>query len=133
MPTTTATAAQNARTNADIKREIYILGEQYATAMKAHQKASDNLRKLQQKKEENSENILSLTASLDRERCPEKRVITNQCIRKNKITRTKILKNLEDALKVEERKRDAMEEAEAMWKFEAMCSGEVYQENGQWK
>ncbi|CAP27389.1 Protein CBG07791 [Caenorhabditis briggsae] len=46
---------------------------------------------------------------------------------------TKISKELEKALKVENLAMEAMEDAEAVWKFEAMFSGEAYQEDGEWK
>ncbi|PIC14414.1 hypothetical protein B9Z55_026740 [Caenorhabditis nigoni] len=96
-----------------------------STAIKAHQKASDDVRRLQQQQEENNENIQSLSDSLDRQRCPKQREISKKYIRKQKMTRTKIMKDVKETLKVEKRAIYVMEEAEAMWKFEAMCSGEA--------
>ncbi|CAP30899.1 Protein CBG11803 [Caenorhabditis briggsae] len=44
-----------------------------------------------------------------------------------------IEKNLQKARKNRESTEEDMEEAEAEWKFEAMCSGEAYYEDGKWK
>ncbi|CAO4384577.1 unnamed protein product [Caenorhabditis nigoni] len=44
-----------------------------------------------------------------------------------------IKKNLQKACENQEVTKENMEEAEADWKFEAMCSGEAYYEDGKWK
>ncbi|PIC36433.1 hypothetical protein B9Z55_015425 [Caenorhabditis nigoni] len=124
MAKTKVTAPQNSnsKTNADIKKKIQMLGNEYATAIEDHQKASNDVKRLQKK-------IQRLTTLHQMHQKPA----LQKRIQKKQEGLKKIQKKLKKALKVEELKKDEMEEAEASWKFEAMCSGEAYQEDGQWK
>ncbi|PIC36436.1 hypothetical protein B9Z55_015428 [Caenorhabditis nigoni] len=124
MAKTKVTVPQNSNfeTNADIKKKIQMLGDEYAAAIEDHQKASNDVKRLQKK-------IQRLTTLHQMRQKPA----LQKRIQKKQEGLEKIQKKLKKALKVEESKKDEMEEAEASWKFEAMCSGEAYQEDGQWK
>ncbi|PIC36434.1 hypothetical protein B9Z55_015426 [Caenorhabditis nigoni] len=124
MAKTKVTVPQNSNfeTNADIKKKIQMLGDEYAAAIEDHQKASNDVKRLQKK-------IQRLTTLHQMRQKPA----LQKRIQKKQEGLEKIQKKLKKALKVEESKKDEMEEAGASWKFEAMCSGEAYQEDGQWK
>ncbi|CAO4386926.1 unnamed protein product [Caenorhabditis nigoni] len=124
MVQTRSTAAKNDETNADIKRKIKILEDQYSAAIEAHQKASDNVKTLQQKKEASSERFHRLVTLIVCSRRPYNTLVP--MYRSQKVQeyrrRMTISKKLEKALKVENSRKEAMEDAEAVWKFEALFS-----------
>ncbi|CAP20847.1 Protein CBG24179 [Caenorhabditis briggsae] len=138
MAKTKVTAPQNTKieSKADIKKKIQILGDEYATAIKDHQKASNDVRRIQSQQKESEKRIQRLKALHQMHQKPKiqkPKPAFQKKIQEKEEAHKKIQKQLKKALKVEESAKDAMEEAEASWKFEAMCSGEAYQENGQWK
>ncbi|CAO4375298.1 unnamed protein product [Caenorhabditis nigoni] len=138
MAKTKVTAPQNSNseTKADIKKKIQMLGDEYATAIEDHQKASNDVKRLQQQKEATEKKIqrwMTLYQMHQKPRIQKPKPALQKRIQEKQEGLEKIQKKLKKALKVEESKKDEMEEAEASWKFEAMCSGEAYQENGQWK
>ncbi|CAP37426.1 Protein CBG20413 [Caenorhabditis briggsae] len=57
----TAPRNTNVETKADIKKKIQFLGDEYATAIKAHQKASEDVKRLQQQQEATEKKIQRLT------------------------------------------------------------------------
>ncbi|CAO4386920.1 unnamed protein product [Caenorhabditis nigoni] len=92
--------------------------QQHLIAEAAHQKASEKVRILQQKKEATDEKIRGLTAAINDESCPKLRKILEGCIKKHKISRTKRVNDVKEAMVIEERARKAEEEAEHDWWFE---------------
>ncbi|CAP27388.1 Protein CBG07793 [Caenorhabditis briggsae] len=105
------TTAQNAQTNADIKKKIQTLGEELSAAIKAHQKSSDDVRKFQQQKEESSDNMgrLSYVKGMTRTAY----AALKKQVKKQREIHENIVNQLEKALEVEKSAKDAMEEAEA--------------------
>ncbi|CAO4367537.1 unnamed protein product [Caenorhabditis nigoni] len=81
------------------------------TAETAHQKASEKVRRLQQKKEEYDANIRSLKDSMNGESGPKQWKNSKDCIKKQKKIRTNCLKKVKEALKIGKRAREAMEDS----------------------
>ncbi|CAP20845.1 Protein CBG24177 [Caenorhabditis briggsae] len=138
MAKTKVTVPKNTHveSKADIKKKIQMLGDEYITAMKAHQKASEDVKTLQQQKEAMEKRIQRMTALHQMHQKPKIQKPKPAFQKKNQEKEEalkRIQKQLKKVLKVEESAKYEMEEAEASWKFEAMCSGEAYQEDGQWK
>ncbi|CAO4363090.1 unnamed protein product [Caenorhabditis nigoni] len=138
MARTRTTAPQNAKveTREDIKKKVQMLGNEYATAIKKHQKASEDVKSLQKQEQKLEKKIQKLTTLHQMHQKPKiqkQKPELQKRIQEKQEGLKKIQKRLKKALKVEESAKDQMEEAEASWKFEAMCSGEAYQEDGQWK
>ncbi|PIC53783.1 hypothetical protein B9Z55_003339 [Caenorhabditis nigoni] len=138
MAKTKVTARQNTNveTKADIKKKVQMLGNEYATAIKAYEKASEVVKKLQKQERKSEEKIQRMTAlhqMHQKPRIQKPKPALQKRIQEKEDGLKKIQKRLRKALKVEESAKDEMEEAEAEWKFEAMCSGEAYQEKGEWK
>ncbi|ULU13879.1 hypothetical protein L3Y34_016406 [Caenorhabditis briggsae] len=133
MAKTKVTAPQNTHveSKADIKKKIQLLGDEYITAIKDHQKASNDVRRIQSQQKESEKKIQRLKALHQMHQKPKPAF--QKKIQEKEEAHKKIQKQLKKPLKVEESANDAMEEAEVCWKFEAMCSGEAYQEDGQWK
>ncbi|PIC20529.1 hypothetical protein B9Z55_025699 [Caenorhabditis nigoni] len=127
----TTAQTQNAEAPVDIKTKIRILGEEYADAIKAHQSASNDVRSLQRQKDESLDSMqrLSYVKGMTKK--------AYETLRKQVKVQKMILENIDNQLKkafeAEKLAKDDMEEKEADWKFEAMCSGEAYQQDGQWK
>ncbi|PIC53763.1 hypothetical protein B9Z55_003326 [Caenorhabditis nigoni] len=133
---TTAPQKTKVETREDIKKKVQILGNEYATAIKAHEKAWEDVKTLQKQERKSEEKIQRMTAlhQMHQKRKIQKpKPAFQKRIQEKQEGLKKIQKRLKKALKVEESAKDEMEEAEASWKFEAMCSGEAYQEDGQWK
>ncbi|CAO4363092.1 unnamed protein product [Caenorhabditis nigoni] len=133
---TTAPQNTNVETKADIKKKVKMLGNEYATAMKEHQKASEDVKSLQKQEQKFEKKIQKLTALHQMHQKPKiqkQKPALQKRIQEKQEGLKKIQKRLKKALKVEESAKGQMEEAEASWKFEAMCSGEAYYEDGQWK
>ncbi|CAO4386910.1 unnamed protein product [Caenorhabditis nigoni] len=128
MARTRVTVAQSADT---IKKNLHTLGEEYAAAIEAHEKSSEDARKLQQQKDEALDKLQRLSF------VPGMTKTAYRALKKQVEKQKEIYENIENQLKkaveAEKLAKDDMEEAEAMWKFVAMSSGEVYQENGIWK
>ncbi|PIC53782.1 hypothetical protein B9Z55_003338 [Caenorhabditis nigoni] len=133
---TTVRQNTNVETKADIKKKVQMLGNEYATAIKEHQKAAEDVKSLQKQEQKLEKKIQKLTTLHQMHQKPKiqkPKPALQKRIQNKQEELKKIQKRLRKALKVEESAKDEMEEAEASWKFEAMCSGEAYQENGQWK
>ncbi|PIC53780.1 hypothetical protein B9Z55_003336 [Caenorhabditis nigoni] len=133
---TTVPQNTNVETRADIKKKVQMLGNEYATSIKAHEKASEKVKSLQkqeQKFEKKIQRLEALHQMHQKRKIQKPKPALQKRIQEKQEGLKKIQKRLKKALKVEESTKDEMEEAEAFWKFEAMCSGEAYQENGQWK
>ncbi|CAO4367534.1 unnamed protein product [Caenorhabditis nigoni] len=90
--------------------------QQYRIAETAHQKASEKVRRLQQKKEATNKKIQNLSDSMDGESCQKERENSKDRIRKQKKIRTNCLKKVKEALEVEKSARVAMDNAEEDWK-----------------
>ncbi|CAP20840.2 Protein CBG24171 [Caenorhabditis briggsae] len=65
MAKTKVTAPQNTHveSKADIKKKIQLLGDEYITAIKDHQKASNDVRRIQSQQKESE--ILDISLALD--------------------------------------------------------------------
>ncbi|PIC13666.1 hypothetical protein B9Z55_027539 [Caenorhabditis nigoni] len=113
-----------------IKKTIMDLGNKYGETIALHKKSSAEVKRakrchMEKLKElvfktrvcQNPSNSVSYSLRIHE---------TSQIIRANE-------EDIKNALEAEESTKDDMEEAEAEWKFEAMCSGEAYYENGEWK
>ncbi|UMM40777.1 hypothetical protein L5515_017292 [Caenorhabditis briggsae] len=116
-----------------IKKAIIDLGKKYGETIARHKKASAEVKKAKRSEKSHKEKLEELVL--------KKRVCQNQSkwdsySRRIRETFELIRASEEDikrALETEESTKDDMETAEAEWKFEAMCSGEAYYKNGEWK
>ncbi|CAO4384514.1 unnamed protein product [Caenorhabditis nigoni] len=122
-----------------LKKLINILGNKYAETIELHKKASMEVGKLKTEKEKEEKEIQRLKTLQKKHshgRNFQNRSYADSfrsAYQKAQDSLDAIKKNFQKAKKIKESARDDMEEAEAEWKFEAMCSGEAYYEDGKWK
>ncbi|CAP30912.1 Protein CBG11822 [Caenorhabditis briggsae] len=122
-----------------LKRLIIALGNKYAETIVLHRKASMEVGKLESQKKEQKNKILQLKTlqkTHKHGRNIHNRSYSDSFRRRFQEAQNSleaIEKNLQKARKNRESTEEDMEEAEAEWKFEAMCSGEAYYEDGKWK
>ncbi|CAO4384555.1 unnamed protein product [Caenorhabditis nigoni] len=122
-----------------LKRLIIALGNKYGETIVLHEKASMEVEKLEHEKNKQEKEIQKLKRL--QKKNSHGRNFQNRSYadsfrsdyQKAQDSLDEIKKNLQKAKKIKACTGEDMEEAEADWKFEAMCSGEAYYEDGKWK